>query len=188
MLIFSPTTEITMPVAAGMPIYRGSSNKGEFAKAIAPENPLSINIGSPSEIVNMIFDKQKPQKHILELEKLGHFVSFSLKKEMACYYATNGYKGVGYMVTILFPEIARGITIMGEGPYIYECNDGSVWLDLRHISIQWIRAASRTRVDHELLLLKGRIHVSRPKQVKPEECNQTFLPWAKTGKRIVIEQ
>lgn len=184
-LVLTPAIGNSKPVTPEMSTYRGMSDKREGMTVVCPMKPLQANFNSPSEILNLIFDSQKPQKHILELEKLGHFVSFSLKKEVACCYATNEYKRLGYVVTARFPEIVRGITIVGEGPYIYECNDGTVWLDLRHIPTQWIGAASRTRVDHELLLLEGSIQVSKPKLVRPEECNQSFRPWAKTGEKII---
>lgn len=188
-LILEPANDDLKRVIPGMLLYRGSSNKEELRKKISPKYPLPINIDSPSEIVDLIFKEQKPQKHILELEKSGHFVSFSLKKKVAYYYATSHYTKPGYIVIVKFPKISGPpVTIGGAGPYIFECNDRTVWLDLRHLPTMWIRAASRTKVDQELLLLGGGISSSKPLPVKPEACDQSFFPWSIWEKNCRISE
>lgn len=192
-LILTPVVETSKPITTGMPLYRGMSDKTEDMAAIWPMNPLQVNLDSPSETVNLIFKNIKPQMHILEIEKRrGHFVSFSLQKKVSCYYATSDttgdYKKSGYIATVKFPAIKHPITFVGSEPYIFECYDGTVWLDMRHLPTQWLKAVSRTLVDHELLLLRGNVYISKLTPVTPAKCDKSFLPWAKTGERIAIKQ
>lgn len=192
-LVFSPAIDNSKPITHGMSLYRGMSGKIKSMTPIGPANPLPINLNSPSKVVDLIFNDQKPQLHILDdIEKLGHFVSFSMRLEVACYYATSDTRGdyvkPGYITTVRFPEIKEGITFGGSEPYIFECYDGTVWLDMRHLLAQWHITASRTIVDHELLLLRGKVLASKPISVTPADCDKSFLPWSRTGEMIVIEQ
>lgn len=192
-LVFSPAIENSKPITHGMSLYRGMSVKIKGMTPISPANPLPINLNSPSKVVGLIFNAQKPQLHILyDIEKLGHFVSFSMQRKVACYYATSDtrcdYVKPGYITTVRFPEIKEGFTFGGSEPYIFECYDGTVWLDMRHLPTRWFRAASRTIVDHELLLLRGKVLASKPIPVTPADCDKRFLPWARTGEITVIEQ
>lgn len=192
-LVFSPVIDNSKPITHGMSLYRGISVKIKSMTPIGPANPLPIHLNSPSEIVGLIFNAQKPQLHILkEIEKDGHFLSFSLQRKVACYYATSDTSGdyvkPGYITTVRFPEIKEGFTFGGSEPYIFECYDGTVWLDMRHLPAQWYKAASRTIVDHELLLLRGNVLASKPIPVTPADCDKRFLPWAKNGERIIIKQ
>lgn len=188
-LVLTPLIDNSKPIISGVPLYRGISDKEE-GTVISPRNPLQINLDSPSEIVRLIFSEQKPQTHILEIEKDGHFVSFSLQREVACYYATSDalgdYVKAGRIVAVRFPDIKQRITFGGSEPYIFECFGGTVWLDMRHLPTQWLETVSRTMVDHELLLLRGRIQVSELKPITPEECDKSFLPWSRTGKNIEL--
>jgi hypothetical protein len=77
-LILSPAIDNSKLITPGMLLYRGMPVKLESMTPIGPRNPLQINLDSPSEIVNLIFDSYKPQMHILQMEEHGHFVSFSL--------------------------------------------------------------------------------------------------------------
>lgn len=187
-MIIPEPIETKETVKPGIPLYSGFANRNESSGILFPSNPVPVNFDSLYEMVDLIFNKQKPQEHILELRKNRHFVSFSLRKEVACYYATCGYKRAGFLAIISFARITEAITISGEGPYIFKCANGTVWLDLRHLPPTWIHATSRTKMDHELLLVKGSIPISKLMVITPEECDKSFLPWAKTGERIVIEQ
>jgi hypothetical protein len=125
------------------------------------------------------------KKHIRDLEK-GRFVSFSIQKEVACYYATKGYKKSGYIAIARFPDILESFTIVLQGPYMYRCTNNTVWIDLRALSSldeESIAAHSRTLVDHELLLMQGTIQ-AQILSVRPRDCNRTFSPWARWGENV----
>lgn len=200
-MIIPDPIEVKKPVKSGIVLYRGFSNqeilKRYLDKGISPKVPLNINTNSPSEIIKLLYGDQAPQKHICprQLErKTGHFVSFSLRKSVACYYATSDdigdYKKPGYIAVVRFPNILEPIAIAGNlrRPYIFKCAIGTEWLDLRSLltlDMKNIRTYSRTQVDHELLLMRGTI---RPKiiSVRPEDCDRSFLPWKDWGERIKI--
>lgn len=194
-LILEPLIDKTESVAPGVNLYRGSSNRTALLGKLSPRNPIQTNFDSPFEIADLIFNQQKAQKHILELEKYGHFVSFALRKNVACFYATSKktqssyvpYIRCGYIAIVKFPKLLEPpITIGGEGPYIFKCANGTVWLDLRHLPPSSIKAASRTRVDHEILLIEGSVQIPNPVPVRPEQCDRSFLPWKDYGEQIKI--
>lgn len=192
-LILTPEIDKSKRVTPGIKLYRGFSNRNEDLGILFPPNPLLVDFDSPYEIVDLIFNQQGAQKHILELEKNGHFVSFSLRKSVACYYATSddtgNYKKPGYIAAVKFPGNCKAVTIDSRGPYMYKCPDGSIWVDLRtllSLDTKNIGAHSRTIVDHELLLMQGTIRPANIISVRPEDCDRSFLPWKDCGERIKI--
>jgi hypothetical protein len=189
-MIIPEPTDIKENITPGKRLYRGFFDKKDLIRyrnnGISPDVPLNINSLSPSKIIKLLYGE--PQKHIREIEK-GRFVSFSFQKPVASYYATDSYKGLGYIAIVEFPDISKAITIDLRGPYMYECTDDTIWIDLRSLLIldaENINVWSRTLVDHELLLLHG---VIRPRPtdiipVRPEDCDRNFRPWKDWGEKI----
>lgn len=192
-MIIPKPIEVKERINPGKLLYRGFYHEKDLTKynkgVISPDDPLNININSPSEMIELLFRNQKLQKHIRGLEK-RRFISFSLQKHVACYYATARYKRRGYIAIVKFPHISKAITIDSRGPYVHKCIDGTIWIDLRSLlsfDRENMGAHSRTLVDHELLLMRGTIRPIEIIPIKPENCDRSFVPWSEWGEKIRIK-
>jgi hypothetical protein len=159
-------------------VYRGFSVPSEHDQVtpgqISPCDPLP----APNEWL-ACFHHVDSMEHVLEIKR-DRFKSFSLRRDVACAYATQdrwGRRNPGWLAVARI-SVSQAISSGGSRPYVFISKEsGTVWIRPTNAPPPtprefpaWQDMLNLALRDDEFLLANGELLPSSVEQVMPSDC------------------
>jgi hypothetical protein len=180
------------PVTSGVVLYRGLAD-GEDPGRLHPWRELDVGDRLLDEFQRALRAPGLAARHVRNVVEgaRANALSFSLQRYVSECYATSRpnapYSKKGRLAALRMPRFRVQQSIGGGEAVLYYCEDGTVWLDPRHVFAGYTPGAfcvacfadtrNRSRVDDELLLISGGVAARWIPVTPATVTTKQFTPW-----------